>query len=272
MAKRVVFVTGGSSGIGLATCSLLNQHGLTVYGSSRKANNGDTLNGISMVKLDVTNLESVHEAIKYIISKEGRIDVLVNNAGLGMAGSVEDASTDEILKIFHTNVFGAMECCRAVIPHMRRQGGGYIVNISSIAGEFGLPFRGIYSASKGALDRFSETMRMELKPSNIKVSIVQPGDVRTNINANRVVAARSLTPESPYKVPFEKMYAEISREVASAQDPARVATIILKIINRRNPRMRYPAATLVQRLSISLNRILPKHIFQSMLLKRYPVE
>ncbi len=225
-----------------------------------------------MVRIDVTDHRSIHDAISYIVAREGRIDVLINNAGLGMAGSVEDASTEEILKIFHTNVFGAMECCRAVIPHMRRQGGGYIVNISSIAGEFGLPFRGIYSASKGALDRFSETMRMELKPTNIRVSVVQPGDVCTNINANRVVAAKSKLKESTYYKPFERMYEEISREVATAQKPEVIAKIILKILQKKNPLMRYPAATLVQRLSISLNRILPKHVFQAMLMKRYPVD
>ncbi len=272
MAHRVVLVTGGSSGIGLATCRLLNQEGYTVYGTSRKSNHGELLNGIPMVHLDVTNSESVNSAVAYIISQSGRIDVLINNAGLGMAGAVEDASNEEILKIFHTNVFGAMECCRAVIPHMRNIGGGYIVNISSIAGEFGLPFRGIYSASKSALDRFSETMRMELKPANIHVSIVQPGDVRTNINANRVIAAKSKLKESPYHVPFEKMYEEISREVATAQKPEMVARIVLRILENPSPRMRYPAATWVQRLSISLNRILPKHVFQSMLMRRYPVE
>jgi NAD(P)-dependent dehydrogenase (short-subunit alcohol dehydrogenase family) len=222
--------------------------------------------------MDVTQRESVRNAVAYVIGREGRIDALVNNAGLGFAGAVEDATTEEIENLFRTNVLGALDCCREVIPHMRKQGGGHIVNISSIAGEFGLPFRGVYSASKGALDLFSETMRMELKPSRIWVSIVQPGDVRTGINSNRKVAAASLQESSPYYAAFQRAYAHISQEVATAKKPELVARIVLRILRTEQPRMRYPAATWVQRLSISLNRILPKHLFQAMLMRKYPVE
>lgn len=272
MSDKVVLVTGGSSGIGLATCKYLKQQGYTVYGSSRKFANGELMDGVPMLCLDLKDSSTIHSAITYLIEKEGRIDVLVNNAGVGFAGAVEEASSAEVAEVFQTNVFGVLECCRAAIPHMRAQGGGWIVNISSIAGEFGLPFRGVYCASKSALDLFSETMRMELRPANIRVSIVQPGDVRTNINMNRLVAERSQRPDSPYYKLFQANYKHIASEVASAKNPEMVARIVAKIISKENPRMRYPAASFVQRLSLSLNRVLPKHIFQKMLLGKYPVE
>lgn len=272
MAHKVVFVTGGSSGIGQATCQFLQKQGCRVYGTSRKVAHGDDLHGIRMVRLDLNDSASIHEAVQYILDQEGRIDVLVNNAGVGFAGSVEDASTEEIKQVFDSNVFGVLECCRAVIPTMRKQGGGWIINISSIAGEFGLPFRGVYCASKSALDLFSETLRMELKPSRIRVSIVQPGDIKTNINNHRLVAARSKDLSSPYHKIFQETYQHISSEVSKAKSPDTVARIVWKIISLDNPRMRYPVASFIQRLSLSLNRVLPKHIFHRMLLRKYPVE
>lgn len=224
------------------------------------------------MQLDLEDYASIQSAIGHLISKEGRIDALINNAGVGIAGAIEDCSPEDVEKVFRTNVFGVMECCRAAIPSMRAQGGGWIVNISSIAGEFGLPFRGVYCASKSALDLFSETLRMELKPANIRVSIVQPGDVRTNINSNRLLGARSTSEDSPHYHHFKKIYNEISDDVATAKDPEMVARIIWKILQLDKPRMRYPAASFIQRLSLSLNRVLPKHIFQGMLMRKYPVE
>ncbi len=272
MAHKVVLITGGSSGIGLATCQFLKEKGCIVYGTSRKATNGEVLNGINMLRLDLLDRQSIYDAVAFLLEKEGRIDVLVNNGGLGMAGAVEDTTTEEIAHIFNTNVFGTLECCRAVIPHMRNQGGGWIVSISSIAGEFGLPFRGVYSASKGALERFSETLRMELSPFNIRVSHIQPGDVRTSINSNRVIAKASTSQSSPYYKPFQRIYNHISQEVSNAQDPVNVAKLVWKIIQKDRPKLRYPAATRLQRLSLSVNRVLPEHIFQKLLLRRYPVK
>ncbi len=225
-----------------------------------------------MLRLDLTDRNSIHEAVAYLLEKEGRIDVLVNNGGQGLAGSLEDTSTEEIELIFQTNVFGTLECCRTVIPHMRQQGGGWIVSISSIAGEFGLPYRGVYSASKAALDRFSETLRMELKPFNIRVSHIQPGDVRTNINNNRIVAEKSKSPDSLYHKSFTRMYGDITREVDNSLEPIHIAKIVWKIVASNNPKLRYPAGSALQGFALTLNRILPKHIFQKMLGWHYPVE
>jgi short-subunit dehydrogenase len=155
---------------------------------------------------------------------------------------------------------------------MRKSGGGKIINISSVGGEFGLPFRGIYSAAKSALDRFSETLRMELSPWNIFVSVIQPGDIQTNINNHRLVIEKSTQKESHYYSIFTKMYRQISEEVANSKDPIIVAKIVERIIKSKSPKMRYPAASFVQRLSISLNRILPTEVFQKMLQWRYKVK
>jgi len=272
MNRQVVLVTGGSSGIGLSICKHLSEQGFTVYGTSRKVQNGDRPHGFEMVQMEITDRSSIQTAIDFILQKEGSIDVLVNNAGTGMAGAVEDATTEEIENIFRLIVFAALDVSRAIIPTMRKNGSGKIINISSIGGEFGLPFRGIYSAAKSALDRFSETLRMELSPWNIYVSTIQPGDIKTNINNTRLTAAKSQSEESPYHKVFSKLYRQISEEVATAKDPIIVAKIVEKIINSSSPKMRYPAATFVQRLSISLNRILPTEVFQKMLLGRYPVK
>lgn len=273
MANKVVLVTGGSSGIGLATCKLLQSRGCKVYGTSRKVSlNGELTEGIAMLRLDLNQLPSIRAAVEFILEKEGRLDVLVNNAGVGIAGALEDTSAEEIEDAFRTNVFGVLECCRAVIPQMRKQGGGWIINISSIAGEFGLPFRGVYCATKSALDLFSETLRMELAPAKIRVSYLQPGDIATGINSSRIVAQGSGDKNSPHYERFHKTYREISQEVDAGKDPGTVAAIVWEIINTDNPKMRYPVASFLQRLSLTLNRVLPKHIFQRMLMWKYPVE
>ncbi|MEM9053508.1 MAG: SDR family oxidoreductase [Bacteroidota bacterium] len=272
MNRQVVLVTGGSSGIGLSTCQHLKAKGFTVYGTSRKVINGDQPHGFHMVQMEITDPDSIKAGVDYILQKEKRIDVLVNNAGTGMAGAVEDATTEEIDQIFRLIVFAALDVTRAVTPSMRKNGGGKIINISSVGGEFGLPFRGIYSAAKGALDRFSETLRLELSPWKIYVSTIQPGDIKTNINKTRLTVAKSNQEDSHYYSIFQKMYKQISEEVANSKDPIIVAKIVERIIRSKSPKMRYPAASFVQRLSISLNRILPTEVFQKMLQWRYKVK
>lgn len=272
MERKVILVTGGSSGIGLATCRYLQQKGCTVYGTSRKAQHGELMHNVPMLQLSLDDSNSIREAIDWLVHKEGRIDVLVNNAGTGIAGAIEDTTTEEIAAIFQTNVFGQLECCRAAIPYMRKQNKGQIINISSIGGEFGLPYRGVYSASKAAIDRFSETMRMELAQWNIAVSIVQPGDYKTNINNNRIIAKRSLEESSPYYDGFTRHYKGISNDISNGHPPVDVAKVVWKIVDSKYPLMRYPSATFWQRFSLSLNRVLPSHLFQKLLVKRFPVK
>lgn len=272
MGRKVVLVTGGSSGIGRAICTQLLQKDVTVYGTSRKVENGEVQDGITFVKLDLDNTESIRNAIDYLIEKEGRIDVLVNNAGTGISGAVEDTSLENFQSYFNTQVFGMMTVCKAVIPHMRSRGSGQIINISSIAGEFGLPFRGLYSASKSAVNRLSETLRMELKQWNINVSVVQPGDFKTNINDSRIIVKGGHDPKSPYYKAFQAQYKHISDEVGKGQNPDVIGKLVWKIINSKHPKPRYIVGTLVQRLGVLFNVILPKRLFQKMLSNRYPVK
>jgi len=272
MEKKVIVITGGTSGIGRAIALQLSGEGHTVYATTRAVHPTPTLEGFTLITLDLNSDASIHAAMQQVISVEGRIDVLINNAGSGMAGAVEDATTEETFRLFQTNVFGLLTCCRAVIPQMRAQGSGKIINISSLAANFGLPFRGIYSASKSAIERFSETMRMELAQWNIYVSIVQPGDFHTNINANRQVAARGFTGASPFHKVFTEQYKRISDDVLKAKNPVLVARVVSKIVAAPKPKINYPVATLVQKLSIVLNRILPRAWFQRMLTARYPVK
>ena len=190
---RIVLVTGASSGFGRAIAAHLAARGYLVYGTSRSAVMPEEATAPAerslvpiMIPMDVCVDASVDAAVTHILRRHGRIDVLVNNAGFGIAGAVEDTSADELRRQFDTNVFGVLRVCRAVLPHMRRQGGGRIINVGSLAGLIALPFQGAYSASKFALEALSESLRMETKPYGISVSVIEPGDFRTSFTASRV--------------------------------------------------------------------------------------
>lgn len=264
-SSKVVLVTGGSSGLGLAICRFLHQKGCTVYGTSRNPDKVDE--EFHALRMDVTDEGSIRQGVEKVLEAEGRIDVLVNNAGLGFNGAVEDASTQEIKKVFDTNIHGLLSVTRAVLPSMRERKDGLIINISSIAGAFGLPFRGVYSASKHAVEAFSESLSMEVKPFGVNVVIVQPGDFKTSINENRAVAQSS--PNSPYKKWFEPINDQIIEEVAHAGDPVEIGKAVWKIIQSRNPRLRYPVAKPLQKLSVKLHNLLPGRMFERILGNHY---
>ena len=173
---RVVLITGASSGIGKACADHLAKGGYRVYGTSRKP---PSVAPFRMMQLDVTDDESVEGTVNELLKREGRIDVLVNNAGIAMAGAIEDTSVEEARTQLETNFFGAFRMCWVVVPTMRAQKYGYIVTISSIGGQIAIPFQGLYSASKFALEGLSESLRMEVRPFGIKVILIQPGDHRT---------------------------------------------------------------------------------------------
>ncbi len=272
MERKVVLVTGASQGIGQAISRFLHQKDFIVYGTSRKVNPDEPLNNIHMLALDLENAESIHQAVADIIEKEGRIDILINNAGTGISGALEDTTMADYQKYFNAHVFGLMECCQAVIPHMRKQNQGQIINISSIAGVFGLPFRGVYSASKSAVNRLSETLRMELAPWNIYVSIVQPGDFNTNINSKRVIPTKSKSKDSMYYEAFSQQFERISKEVSNGRDPEQMGEIVWKIIQSSKPKLRYTIGTIEQKLAVLASRILPASWFQKILENRYPVK
>ena len=164
--KKVILITGGSSGIGKSIGTFLHEKGNIVYGTSRNPENISN-SVFELLQLDVRDVESIKKCVSQVIQKSGRIDVLINNAGVGITGPLEEIPTEEIMNNFQTNLFGPIEVMKAVLPQMRQQKSGLIINVTSIAGYMGLPFRGVYSASKGALELITESLRMEVKQFGI---------------------------------------------------------------------------------------------------------
>lgn len=267
MDSSVILITGASSGIGLCMATYLHSQGYQVIGTSRKATHGEQRNGITYVQLDVCDTASVQSAIDYILKEVGRIDVLINNAGIGMVGSVEDSSVKELQQHFDTNFYGPLRVMQAVLPSMRECKSGRIINISSLAGLFGLPYRGGYSAAKYALNGLTETMRMEVLQFGIHTSVICPGDFKTGIKNSRIEA--EATQSSVYKDEFNRVHAILNAELDHAGDPILVAKTALKAIRTSKPRPYYIAASPFQRFVIHLRYWLPTRWFQWLMLRNY---
>jgi NAD(P)-dependent dehydrogenase (short-subunit alcohol dehydrogenase family) len=251
--KRVVLVTGASSGIGLACATHLAGRGYRVYGTSRRASTGHAA-GVAMLTADVTDDHSVEQAVAAVLEREGRLDIVVNNAGMGIAGPVENTSIEEAKRQLEVNFFGAFRVCRAVLPSMRSQRGGYIVNISSIAGFTAIPYQAMYCASKFALEGLSESLRMEVRPFGIKVVIVEPGDHKTALTENRT---ETVGGTDAYSKSFRAALARTEHDEQSGPDPDQVARLLYRIVNTQNPRLRYTIAPVTQRAVVWLKRLLP---------------
>nr|WP_321224496.1 SDR family oxidoreductase [uncultured Psychroserpens sp.] len=264
--SKVVLITGGSSGIGKSIGEFLSQKGFTVYGTSRSPERYPD-SKIKLVALDVADVLSVEKAIETVATEAGRIDVVINNAGAGITGPIEEIPNEEIKRNFETNLFGPINVIKAVLPQMRKQNSGLIINITSIAGYMGLPYRGIYSASKGALELITETFRMEIKDFNIHMTNVAPGDFATNIAAGRFHAP--VVNGSPYETTYGKVLKAIDEDVDSGDDPIMVSNMIYKIINTPNPKIHYKVGAFMQKFSIVLKRILPDKVYEKMLLNHY---
>ncbi|MEZ4792110.1 MAG: SDR family oxidoreductase [Gelidibacter sp.] len=264
--SKVVLITGGSSGIGKSVGEFLSSKGFTVYGTSRNPERY-TDSQFELVQLDVSDVESIQNAVKTVIDKSSRLDVVINNAGAGITGAVEEIPMDEIKRNFETNFFGPINVIKAVLPQMREQNSGLIINITSIAGYMGLPYRGIYSASKGALELVTEAMRMEIKGFNIKMTNVAPGDFATNIAAGRYHAP--VLEHSPYKVPYGNTLRLMDEHVDAGKDPSMVAKAIYRIILTEKPKVHYKIGEFMQKFSIVLKRILPDKVYEKMLQNHY---
>jgi NAD(P)-dependent dehydrogenase (short-subunit alcohol dehydrogenase family) len=266
--SKVVLITGGSSGIGKSIGEYLSDKGFTVYGTSRFPDNY-TDSKFPLIKLDVTQTTSISACVSELISKTGKIDVLINNAGVGITGPLEEIPMEEMKRNFETNLFGPVNMINAVLPFMRSQHSGQILNITSIAGYMGLPFRGIYSASKGALELITESYRMELKAFNIKMSNIAPGDFATNIAAGRFHAP--VLDDSPYKTPYETTLSMMDSHVDSGKNPLLMAEVIHKIIKSKNPKIHYKVGAFLQKFSIILKRILPDLWYEKLLSRFYKI-
>lgn len=264
--KKVVLITGASSGIGKSIGAFLHQKGFVVYGTSRNPDKiSDSI--IPLLALDVRDTNSIMNCLNEVIQKEGQLDVVINNAGVGITGPIEEIPTEEILNNFETNLFGPIEVMKAVLPQMRNQNSGLIINITSIAGYMGLPYRGIYSASKGALELITEALRMEVKSFGIQITNVAPGDFATNIAAGRYHAP--VIKGSAYEVPYGNTLKEMDSHVDSGSNPNEMAAAIHAIIQTKSPKVHYKVGAFMQKFSIVLKRILPDLVYEKLLMNHY---
>ena len=245
--QKVAVVTGSSRGIGHEISLTLARNGFFTYATMRNLQKGENIKSLvekehlplKIEQLDVTDESSIKNAINSIISEAGRIDVLVNNAGYGLGGAFEDLAIDEIRAQYETNLFGLIRTTQAVLPIMRRQKSGTIVNISSGAGRLGYPGGSAYVSSKFAVEGLSESMSYELEPFGIKVVLVEPGFIKTNFGQAMVIAKKSQDPNSQYGQMMQQMAASSSRMIQNASPAELVAKAVLDAVISKNPNLRY---------------------------------
>jgi short-subunit dehydrogenase len=252
----VALITGATSGIGLACAGNMEHRGWTVYRASRSS---------ATMPLDLRDDESVRRGVEGILAREGRIDALINNAGVALGGAIEDTSIEEAKELFEVNFFGALRVCRAVLPTMRKQGAGHIVNIGSIAGLIAVPYQGMYSASKFALEGYSESLRLEVRKFGIRVVLVEPGDHRTNLTTNR----KMVTDSEHYRPDCGRAVARMALDEQAGPDPAGVAKLVVKILEDPNPRLRYTTGPMLQRAAVWLKRFSPYAVTEAALSAYY---
>jgi NAD(P)-dependent dehydrogenase (short-subunit alcohol dehydrogenase family) len=270
--SRVAVVTGSSSGIGLATSLALAKNGYLTYATMRNLAKHHILQSvvskeglpIRTVQLDVTDEDSIKEAIQLILSQAGRIDLLINNAGYGLTGAFEDVAIDEIKTLYETNFFGVIRVTQTILPIMRKQGLGRIINISSGAGRFGYPGGSAYVSSKFALEGLTESMAYELEQFGIKVVLVEPGVVRTNFGENMVLAKKAQDPNSPYSQVMQMRSSIRGRMLENASDADLVATVVLEAATAKQPSLRYLAGKDVEQMVTAKKRMSDEE-FQKMM-------
>jgi len=249
----IALVTGASSGIGEATAQRLARAGYKVYGTSRRAAPAGQ-RSFAMLPLDVTSDESVEAAVGQLIRLEGRIDVLVNNAGVGVApGEAEESSINQAKAIFETNFFGLIRVSRAVVPHMRRQGNGRIINIGSVLGFLPMPYGALYSATKHAVEGYSESLDHELRTRGIRVSVIEPAYTKTQFDANFLAPDSKLDEYRDARARLDNVLKEV---MTTADDPTVVADVVLKAASAAHPKLRYTAGKLAGRMRL-LRRFAP---------------
>lgn len=249
MTKRspVVLVTGVSSGIGRAVADAFAAKGFEVFGTSRNPRSTQPVPGVELVQLDVTDDASVAAAVSTVVQRAGRIDILVNNAGAGVFGAAEETSTAQAQQLFDTNFFGLVRLTREVLPHLRAQRSGRIINIGSVLGFLPSPYGSLYAASKHAVEGYSESLDHETREFGVRVSVVEPGYTNTSFEANATDADSPIDSYAPVR---EHVKQVIAKAVRAGDDPAVVAQAVLKAATSRTPKLRYPAGPLARRLAL----------------------
>lgn len=265
----MVLITGASSGIGKAVAEYLMVKGFRVYGTSRRvlgnieeneASDVATGGFFRIIQMDVTDEASVESAINSVITKEGHIDVLVSNAGTGVAGSVEDVSMEEAYTQFDTNFFGTLRVVKSILPILRKQGFGRIIAISSVAGVISFPYQAHYSSSKFAVEGLIEALRYEVAPFGISVCLVEPGDTKTGFTKSRVMAQGS-NKESPYYKRLARSLARMAKDERNGDSPAKVAGVVYKMIIKKKPPVRTTVGFQYKAI-LFLKKILPVRVLE----------
>jgi short-subunit dehydrogenase len=261
---KAVLITGASAGIGAAIAARLARAPFDVWGTSRRSDAPLPAPSVRMIQMDVRDPGSVSRGVDQMMAVAGRIDVLINNAGNGIAASVEDTSVADMTAQFDTNFYGPLRVCQAVIPIMRAQGHGRIIQISSLAARIGIPFQGAYSASKAALEGLSEALSIELAPFNIQVAMVEPGDTKTSFTAARVWTKRAKA-SAVYGERARYAVRVMEKSEQAGTDPDEVAKLVEEAIAAAEPKLRYVSASRTERFALLMQRLLPDRRFEAMI-------
>jgi NAD(P)-dependent dehydrogenase (short-subunit alcohol dehydrogenase family) len=266
----VFLVTGASSGIGRACAVHLARQGHRVFGTTRRPPDAVAadLHGslenpepLDVLAMDVDAEASVVHALEHVVERTGRLDVVVNCAGFGIGGAIEDMSDQDAWDILQTNLMGSLRVCRAALPSMRAQGSGMLINISSIGGRMGLPFQGLYSATKYAIEGLTEALRMEVRPFGIRATLIEPGDFCTGFTDNRRVVTGTAS-DDVYRSAREHALSVVERDERGGGTPDIVARLVERIASKRSPRVRYVVGPVAERLAATLKRVLPSKWFE----------
>jgi len=264
--KKNIFITGASSGIGKSIAEYLTSKGHTVIGTSRKKNLPS--NTFQLISLDVSDQNSIDLAFKYVTEKLSTIDVLINCAGYGIFGALEDTSIEEAKAQFETNYFGTVRVTNCFLPHFRENKKGLIINIGSMAGLIGMPFQGHYSASKFALEGYVEALRMELRPFNISACNIDPGDFQTDFTSNRK-QSKLISPK--YKDQFNRLLKTYAKDENNGADPISISILVSRLIRKDSVSIRYVVGKRSQTIGIFIKRLIGSNIFEKIMLKIWNV-
>lgn len=259
----VIIITGASSGIGLTTAKYLADCGHTVYGLSRRVVDGEKFNSVSC---DLTKFDEVQKTFDEIFAKEGKIDVLINNAGMGIAGAIEHTLAEDVQKIFNLNVFSMINACKTIVPYMRKCGGGKIINTGSVAGVIPIPFQTCYSVTKSAVDMFTMSFGLEVKDFNIKTTCIMPGDTKTGFTANR--EKNTTMEDENYNQRIKQSIEKMEKDEVNGVSPLCVSKVIKKVISRKNPPSRVTVG-FPYKLIVFLSRIVPRKFMLWVVKKLY---
>jgi len=256
LENKTTLVTGVSSGIGREIARLLAQRGARVFGTARNPKSATSIPGVEIIRMDVTDDASVSDAIQGIVQKAGPIEVLVNNAGYGLTGALEETTVQEARDQFETNFFGVLRVTNAVLARMRQAGYGRIVNISSVVGFIPAPFMGMYTASKHAVEGYTETLDHEVRQFGVRAVLVQPSYTKSNINQNEKAAQTNL---EAYAVHRQRMHEVVANGVKHGDEPQLVAEAVWRAVTTKSPRLRYPVGKGV--FLSRLRRFAPASVF-----------